>query len=403
MNTKLTYDHILVRYGELSTKGKNRKDFINRLLNNIKKTLNDFPALTYEKLYDRIFIKLNGSDHEAVCDRLKEVFGISSFSLAIKVKSDLEEIKKVSLQLAQDFDGKTFKMDTKRHFKAFYYSSDEINRACATDILKNTDLKVDVKNPDLRIRVEVREYYTYIMTNKIEGAKGYPVGSGGKALVMLSGGIDSPVACYETQKRGVAIECIHFESSPYTSEQALDKVKRLASKVALFQGHVRLHIVPFTNTQLAIYRNCNESYAITIMRRMMYRIAEQIAHKQHCLAIVNGESLGQVASQTLESMNAIARVVDMPVLRPLVCMDKLEIIDIAKKINTYDISCEPFEDCCTIFTPKKPTTKPKVEKCEYYESKFDYEKLIAEAIEKTTSVDLYFEDEKTSVEEEDLF
>ncbi len=388
---KIVYDHILIRFGELSTKGKNKKDFISRLLHNVKNALSSFDQLTYEKTHDRMYIVLHGEDEKAVCEKLKMVFGISSFSLAMKVPSDLEEMKRTSLQIASAFDGQTFKMDTRRHHKAFLYSSDEINRACATEILKNTSLKVDVKKPDLRISIEVREYYTYIMTNKIKGAGGYPVGVNGKALVMLSGGIDSPVACYETMKRGVAIECIHYASPPYTSDRALQKVKDLASIIAACQGHIRLHTIPFTPMQLAIYENCDESYCITIMRRMMYRMAQRVCEMQNCKAIVNGESLGQVASQTLESMNVINKVVDIPVLRPVVCMDKLEIIDIAQKIGTYETSILPFEDCCTIFTPKNPVTKPSLKKAEKMEARFDYQTLLDEAIENMTSENVYTE------------
>lgn len=392
MNTeqnKVVYNHILVRYGELSTKGKNKKDFISKLLSNVKSALRMFDKLTYEKTHDRLYILLNGEDYEAVCEKLKMVFGISSFSLAIKVDSDLELMKTTSLQIAKEFKGNTFKMDTRRHHKAFLYSSDEINRACATEILKNTELKVNVREPELRISIEVREFSTYIMTNKIKGAGGYPVGVNGKALVMLSGGIDSPVACFETMKRGVAIECIHYASPPYTSERALNKVKELASIVSACQGHIRLHIIPFTPIQLEIYKQCDESYAITIMRRMMYRLAQRVCEKQNCLAIVNGESLGQVASQTLESMNVINNVVSIPVLRPVVCMDKLEIIDIAQKIGTYEISIQPFEDCCTIFTPKNPVTKPSLKKCEKMEARMDFEPLLEEAIQNMESMNVY--------------
>ncbi len=404
MNTKqdkIVYDHILIRYGELSTKGKNKKDFINRLYQNLKNALRSFDLITFEKTHDRMYVLLNGADPKPICEKIKMVFGISSFSLAIKIESDLELMKKMSLKIAQEFEGETFKMDTRRHHKQFYYGSDEINRACATDILINTDLKVNVKKPDLRISIEVREYHTYIMTNKIKGAGGYPVGVNGKALVMLSGGIDSPVACFETMKRGVAIECIHYASPPYTSQRALDKVKQLASVIATCQGHVRLHTIPFTPLQLEIYKQCNESYAITIMRRMMYRIAEQVSAKQRCLAIVNGECLGQVASQTLESMNVINEVVTMPVLRPLVCMDKLEIISIAERIKTYEISIQPFEDCCTIFTPKAPVTKPTSKKAKLMEAKFDYQSFIDQSIEEMISENIY-PDYKSEVED-DLF
>ena len=386
---KLTYDHILVRFGELSTKGKNRKDFIKRLLTNVKNALRDFNELTYERTHDRMYIMLNGEDHEAVAKHLQQVFGISSFSFAVKVASDIEVIKQTCLVLAKQSDAQTFKIEARRSFKQFPMVSDEINREVAGEILRNTDIKVNVREPQLRIQIELHQEATYIMTGKIKGNGGYPVGVGGKALVMLSGGIDSPVACYMTMKRGVAIECIHYASPPYTSQAAQDKVLELARAIAPYQGHIRLHIIPFTDLQLAIYKNCDESYAITIMRRMMYRIAERVAQKQNCLAIVNGESIGQVASQTLESMQTINCVTDMPVIRPVACLDKLEIIDISQKIGTYDISIQLFEDCCTIFTPKNPVTKPTKHRAERLEGRFDFTSLIEDCIARMESVDIY--------------
>lgn len=386
---KLTYDHILVRFGELSTKGKNRKDFIKRLLTNVKNALRDFNELTYERTHDRMYIMLNGEDHEAVAKHLQQVFGISSFSFAVKVASDIEVIKQTCLVLAKQSDAQTFKIEARRSFKQFPMVSDEINREVAGEILRNTDIKVNVREPQLRIQIELHQEATYIMTGKIKGNGGYPVGVGGKALVMLSGGIDSPVACYMTMKRGVAIECIHYASPPYTSQAAQDKVLELARAIAPYQGHIRLHIIPFTDLQLAIYKNCDESYAITIMRRMMYRIAERVAQKQNCLAIVNGESIGQVASQTLESMQTINCVTDMPVIRPVACLDKLEIIDISQKIGTYDISIQPFEDCCTVFTPKNPVTKPTKHRAERLEGRFDFTSLIEDCIARMESVDIY--------------
>lgn len=387
--SNIVYDHILVRFGELSTKGKNKKDFIKRLLTNVKNALREYDKLSYERTHDRMYIMLNGEDPHAVSVPLSKVFGISSFSFAIQVPSDIEEIKTTCLQVAKELQGKTFKVEARRSHKLFPMISDEINRAVAGEILRNTDWKVDVKTPDLRIQVEVHETHTYIMTGKIAGAAGYPVGVGGKALVMLSGGIDSPVASYLTMKRGIAIECIHYASPPYTSKAAQDKVLDLARAIAPYQGHIRVHVVPFTDLQLAIYKNCDESYAITIMRRMMYRIAQRISEKQNCLAIVNGESIGQVASQTLESMQTINCVTSMPVIRPVACLDKLEIIDQAKKINTYDISILPFEDCCTIFTPKNPVTKPTIRRAEAMEARFDFASMIDECIEKTEYVDVY--------------
>ena len=386
---KYVYDHILVRFGELSTKGKNRKDFIKRLLVNVRNALRDFPELTYERTHDRMYIMLHGCDHMEVSKRLEKVFGISSFSFAIKVASNIDEIKQVCLDVAKQTDGKTFKVEARRSFKQFPLISDEINRAVATIILQNTDWKVNVKDPDLRLQIEIHQDATYIMTGKIKGNGGYPVGVGGKALVMLSGGIDSPVAGYLTMKRGVAIECIHYASPPYTSQAAQDKVLDLARALAPYQGHVRVHIIPFTELQLAIYKHCDESYAITIMRRMMYRIAQKVCERQHALAIVNGESVGQVASQTLESMQTINAVTSLPVIRPVACLDKIEIIDLSKKIGTYEISIQPFEDCCTIFTPKNPVTKPTVHKAEKLENRFDFEALIDTCIENMESVDVY--------------
>lgn len=396
---KLVYNHILVRFGELSTKGKNKKDFIKKLLINVKNALLDYDKLTYERTHDRMYIMLNGEDAHEVSVHLQKVFGISSFSFAIRVESEIEAIKQMALQVALQSDAQTFKIEARRSHKLFPMISDEINRAVAGEILRNTDLKVNVREPELRIQIEVHQHDTYIMTGRIPGAGGYPVGVGGKAMVMLSGGIDSPVASYLTMKRGVAIECIHYASPPYTSQAAQDKVLELARKVAPYQGHVRVHLVPFTDLQLAIYKNCDESYAITIMRRMMYRIAERLSEKQHCLAIVNGESIGQVASQTLESMQTINCVTKMPVIRPVACMDKLEIINIAKQIDTYDISIQPFEDCCTIFTPKNPVTKPTIHRAERLESRFDFEKLIDECVENTKFIDVY----PTSKVDEDIF
>lgn len=386
---KIVYNHILVRFGELSTKGKNKKDFIKRLLINVKNALREFEALQFERTHDRLYILLNGEDPNVVREPLSKVFGISSFSFAIRVQSDIEEIRNTALFIAQDSDAITFKIETRRSHKLFPMISDEINRDVAGEILRNTELKVNVKTPDLRIQIEIHQDDTYIMTSKIAGAGGYPVGVGGKALVMLSGGIDSPVAGYLTMKRGVMMECIHYASPPYTSVAAQDKVLELARALAPYQGHVRVHVVPFTDLQLAIYKNCDESYAITIMRRMMYRIAQRVCDKQHCLAIVNGESIGQVASQTLESMQTINCVTQMSVIRPVACMDKVEIINIARNIHTYDISIQPFEDCCTIFTPKNPVTKPTIKRAERLEARFEFEPLIEACIANLESIDVY--------------
>ena len=374
------YNHIVIRYGELSTKGKNRKDFINRLYQNIKEFLNVYPSLSYEKTHDRLFIELNNEPHEEIINVLKNIFGISSFSLSIKVENEIEKIKDVCLTMALDHKLSTFKINTKRSNKNFYMTSDEINRDIATNILKNTEYKVNVKNPDLLINVELKDEYTYIIYKTYKGLGGYPTGSNGRALLMMSGGIDSPVAGYLTNKRGLRLICIHYASPPYTSPSARQKVIDLVKKLNKFQANIKLYIVPFTDIQVKIYERSDESYAITLMRRMMYKIADEIAKKERCLVISNGESLGQVASQTLESMTVITKGIDTLVTRPLFSYDKLEIIDIAKNIDTYETSILPFDDCCTIFTPKNPTTKPKLDKVLYYENKLDYNDLINEAI-----------------------
>lgn len=382
----LRAEYILVRFGELSTKGKNRNEFIARLLQNLKKSCAEFERLTYEKTHDRLFIHLNGEDQDAVMARAQKVFGISSLSFAYKVDSDLDAMADQALALVRSIDGHTFKVKAHRQNKRFQPNSDGINRAIATKILQNTALKVDVHDPDILIDVEVSDPYTYIMVDKYVGAGGYPVGVAGKGLVLLSGGIDSPVCSYLAMKRGVFLEAIHFAAPPYTSQGALDKVKTLATSLSHYQGYMRLHIVPFTQLQLAIYKNANESYCITLMRRMMFRIAQQIAQQRKCKILVTGESIGQVASQTLESMVTINAVVDMPVIRPCACMDKVEIIDIARKIDTYETSILPYEDCCTIFTPKNPVTKPSKAKAEYYESRFDWQSLLDQAVQQTESV-----------------
>lgn len=378
----MEYNHILVRFGELTTKGKNRKLFISKLYQNTKQALSEFDRLTYQLTYDRLYILLNGEDDQAVCERLKQVFGIHSFSLALKVASDLDAIKEGALQVLEETPGHTFKIDTKRNDKSFPLISQEISKAVAGYIFHHTkrDLKVDVHNPDIRIRIEVRPNETYVMNDVIAGAGGYPVGIGGKALLMLSGGIDSPVAGYLTLKRGVMIECIHYASPPYTSDRAKEKVLELAKKLTAYADTIKVHIIPFTDLQLAIYEHTPESYAMTVMRRMMYRIAQRVANEEGCIAIASGESIGQVASQTLESMRTINEVVNIPVIRPVVCLDKLEIMEIAKRIDTYDISIRPYEDCCTIFTPKQPATKPKAERAREYEVSFDYESMVAACI-----------------------
>ena len=385
----MQYDHILVRYGEMSLKGKNRKHFINHLKNNIKLALSSFSSLEYTANRDRLFIKLNGEDGEKVAEKLQIVFGIQSFSLAIRTKSDIEAIKDTALQAVKQLykNGDTFKVSAKRADKSFPLTSDQLNYEIGRHILIHTDgLKVDVHHPDINVRVEVRPHATYIMCKDFKGAGGLPVGSSGKAMLMLSGGIDSPVAGYLSMKRGLEIEAIHFFSPPYTNERAKQKVMDLVEKLTEFGGKIVLHIVPFTEIQVTIQQKILENYTMTSTRRMMLKIADEIRKKRGALAIVTGESLGQVASQTLESMYAINEVTTTPILRPLISMDKNEIIEIAEKIDTFEISNRPYEDCCTIFTPASPKTKPKREKILKLESYVDFQPLIQKAIEETATI-----------------
>lgn len=395
-----SYEYLLVRYGELSLKGKNRKNFISKLRDNTRKALAICPGVQVEAGYDRMYIYLHGEDPDKVSAIVSKVFGISSFSLAMKVPADMDAILEGVMAACDLSQPKTFKIRARRHDKMFPLISDQINRAAATAILKNSDWKVDVHNPEVTVVIEVREDAAYIMTDRIEGAGGYPVGIGGRAMLLLSGGIDSPVAGYQVMKRGVHIEAVHFAAPPYTSENALDKVRKLGSQISVYQGDLVLHVVPFTTLQLAIYNYCPESYAITIMRRMMMRIATGLAMRRHCLAVATGESIGQVASQTLESMSVINDVTTMPIIRPLVCMDKVEIIDLSRKIDTYETSILPFEDCCTIFTPKSPVTKPHLDKCLEYESRWDWKSMVEDCIEQAQMVRLPIQEEP---DEEDLF
>lgn len=369
---------VMVRFGELSTKGKNRMNFINQLGMNIKRMLKNYKKLTYEVRRDHIYIHLNEEPFEEIKELLKDVSGLSSFSLVYKVENDIEKMKEACLMLAEEENQKTFKIKSRRAEKAFPMVSDEINRAIASHILKNSSYKVDVHNPDLLISLIVRQNETYIYINSIEGAGGYPLGVAGKGMMMMSGGIDSPVASYLMMKRGIRLECIHFAAPPYTSEAVITKITDLCKVLSRYQGNVKLFIVPFTTLQEQIYKYAKESYAITIMRRMMYRITEIVANRRNALVVCNGESIGQVASQTLQSMKSIENVCSLPVIRPLAIFDKVEIIKIAKKIGTYDISIRPYEDCCTIFDPKNPTTQPNMEKIQKIEDSFDWKSLVEE-------------------------
>ena len=377
----ITYDHIMIRFGELSTKGKNKKDFIRTLADNVKNALKDWPELSFETRYDHIYVGLNNLPYEPIMERLQDVSGIHALSLVYRCSKDIEDIKNSALALMNEEKPKTFKVKVKRSDKTYPIISDDITRIVAGHVLRNTpDLKVDVHNPETLLSIEVRQEAAYIFTKTVLGAGGYPLGVGGKTMHMLSGGIDSPVAAYLMMKRGVMIECIHFASPPYTQMGVIYKLEDLLKVLNRYQTRIRLHIVPFTKIQEAIYDNAPESYCITLMRRMMFRLADGLARRRKCPVISSGESIGQVASQTLQSMHVINAVTNTPVIRPLATTDKLEIIQISKKIGTYDISIRPYEDCCTIFTPKAPKTMPHQDEVEEFEKKFDYETLIKEAL-----------------------
>ena len=361
---------ILIKYGELTTKKGNRNQFINKLNENIKKVI-DAKII---KKRDRMYILTDNID--LVTKKLQKVFGLQGIVIAYQVNTNSDDIKNAVLEVLKDIKFKTFKVETKRANKNFEIKSMDFNNIIGSLVLKNFDCKVDVHNPDIVVHIEIREE-TYIYLNEIKGSGGYPVGIQGKGILMLSGGIDSPVAGYLALKRGIDIDCLYFDSPPHTSLEAKNKVIKLASILNEYSGNIRLLVVPFTKLQEEIYKMVPSEYNITILRRMMYRIATSIDKKYK--AVINGESIGQVASQTLTSINVINSVTNFPIIRPVACLDKLEIIEIAKKIGTYETSILPFEDCCTIFVPKHPVINPKIEKCLEYEQ-FNYQELIDECI-----------------------
>ena len=375
---------ILIKYGELTTKKSNRKFFINTLYNNVLKKLKDLDVIISKDM-SRMYIEYDSINENLVLKKIGEIFGIHAYEIAYKVETDkdniLDTIKEV-LSSNIDNNNYTFKVETKRSYKKFSMDSMECNHFFGSFILKNfSNLKVDVHNPNIVVHVEIREKYSYVYLNEYKGIGGYPVGTLGRGLLMLSGGIDSPVAGYLALKRGIKLDLVYFEAIPHTSLEARNKVIELSKKLSIYGGEMRLIIVPFTKLQETIYQNVDGNYSITIMRRMMYRIMEKLALRFKGLVIINGESIGQVASQTLTSMNVINSVTNIPVIRPVACFDKLEIIELSKKIDTYDISILPYEDCCTVFVPRHPVINPVLSECIKMESKFDYETLIDEIIE----------------------
>ena len=380
---------ILIQYGELTTKKQNRNLFIQTLYTNIQKALGDEEVFIEKNRVRMFLIVQDESRMEAVIEKLKRVFGIHRIVIAYQSNNNIDELKKNILQVVQNLKFATFKVETKRSNKQFPIPSMEFSSMIGGVILKNIpSVSVDVHHPDYTLKLEIREKFTYIYGEEFAGAGGYPVGVQGKGILMLSGGIDSPVSGYMAMKRGIKIECLYFESPPHTSAMAKNKVKDLVRELSLYQADIKLHIINFTKIQESIYQKMDPDYMITIMRRMMYRIGEAVMKKRGAYVLINGESVGQVASQTLASMAVINEVTHVPVIRPVSCLDKLEIIEIAKKIGTYDISILPYEDCCTIFLPKHPVIHPILEKAYEYENRVDYSTLIQEAVDNMETISI---------------
>lgn len=380
----MQYDHILVRYGELTLKSGNRNTFVNQLKSNIKYALIPLTGYKVNANRDRMYVEVTeDADVEEIMKRISKVFGVHSVSPVVKVEKDIDQIKSSAVKLARDIDapGVTFKVDAKRSDKGFPYDTFALQQELGGEILSNIEhLTVDVKKPDYKLLVEIRSDAAYLYSRVIKGAGGLPVGTGGKTLLMLSGGIDSPVAGIEVMKRGVTIEAIHFHSPPFTSEEAKQKVIDLTRIMAETTGEIKLHLVPFTDIQKMIHKKVPENLTMTSTRRMMLKIADKFARQIDAKALVNGENLGQVASQTLGSMYAINAVTNLPILRPLLTLDKDEIIIKAKEIGTFETSIQPFEDCCTIFTPKNPKTNPRLDKVESFEAGTDFDAMLEEAV-----------------------
>lgn len=401
----MRYTEIMVRYGELSTKGKNRRKFIMKLAENVRQTLGAFPNVKINAERDRMHLLLNGEDSAQIIPKLEKVFGIQNFSPSIRVEKNSAEIVAMAQTMMQErYTGKeNFKVTAKRSDHSFEKNSGELNVLVGNAIIDLfPDIDVQMKQPDINLRVEIRLDGAYLSCETIKGAGGLPVGTSGKGMLMLSGGIDSPVAGYLAMKRGVLLEAVHFASPPYTSEQALRKAKDLTKKLTPYGGAISFIEVPFTEIQEEIKRCIPQAYWMTITRRMMLRLTDAIREMQKGLVIINGESLGQVASQTLQSMVAINEVTHTPIIRPVATMDKLEIIEIAQAIDTFEIAIQPFEDCCTIFAPPQPKTRPQLDKVQKYEARIDVAGLMERALAHLKFEEILVEAEDASLEFDEL-
>lgn len=379
---------ILAKYGEIALKGLNKNTFEDMLIKNMRRRLKPLGNFEFDRQQSTIYVDSSdeNADFDAALEKLKTVFGIAALCKAAVLEKDFDKICEGTYEyLADTLEyARTFKVEAKRADKRFPMKSPEICAELGGRILeKFPHLKVDVKNPEITVTVEIRDTNAYVHAVRIPGAGGLPVGSSGKAMLLVSGGIDSPVAGYMMAKRGIHISAVHFISPPYTSERARIKVEQLCEKLTSYCGNIAFFCVPFTEIQEAIKDNCPEEYFTIIMRRLMMEIAQRLSEKDDCLALITGESVGQVASQTLKAIACTDAVCRMPVFRPLIGMDKTEIIEISRKIDTFDISIQPYEDCCTVFTPKHPKTKPTIEEVENAQNKFDFTKMVEKAVEET--------------------
>lgn len=398
----MTYDHILIRYGEMTLKSKNRKMFVSALRKRLNRALRD-DDVDIKTNRDRAYIVLNDEDAYAVIEKLKHISGILSVSPVVRIERTEAAMKETAIQFVEGFaEHRTFKIEVKRADKTFHLETYDIQKMLGGHVLENTEhLTVNVKQPDYKITAEVRLDVIYMYYDTVKCLGGLPLGTGGKGLLMLSGGIDSPAAGLEIMRKGVEIEAVHFHSPPYTSPEATDKVIKLVDIMSERTGYcIKLHIVPFTEIQTTLYDRIPDNFSMTSTRRVMLRIAEKLARSIEAEAVVNGENLGQVASQTLTSMYAINEVTSIPVLRPLLTLEKNDIVNMAKQFGTYETSILPFEDCCTIFKPKSPKTRPSLENVRKFESRVNFEPLIDKAM---AGIQTYTPDsEKKKEEFEDL-
>ncbi|HBF3360312.1 TPA: tRNA 4-thiouridine(8) synthase ThiI [Clostridioides difficile] len=391
----MVYNILIVKYGEIGVKGKNRYIFENRLIRNIRNMLKPIGRFNVYKEYGRIYVDLEDYDYEEVIEEVRKVFGIVGVCPGVRTKKDYDTLKEIALKMLEEkieAGYKTFKVESRRGDKSFGLTSQEMSMDIGGYLLSKVGdrINVDVRNPEVKIKCEYREFHTMVYSDTIPGYGGLPLGTNGRAMSLLSGGIDSPVATWMVAKRGMEVEAVHFHSYPFTSERSQEKVKDLAKILAKYCGRVRLHKVNILEIQKAIGENCNEEEATILSRRFMMRIAQRLSEKRHCDALITGESIGQVASQTIQGLTCTNAVVDLPVFRPLIAMDKSDIVDIAKKIGTFETSIVPEEDCCSVFSPRKPVTKPRLEKIEKSETALDIEKLVQDAIDKIEVEDIEF-------------